>query len=180
MLEVELPSTGTVVEIASGSGEHAVFFAGKFPQLTWQPSDGDPDATASIAAWRAEAALDNLAEPLEFFAGDACNHIARADAIFCANMVHISQWSATMGLFHDGSSLLSRGAPLVLYGPFVEPGVETAASNIAFDESLKRRNPAWGLRSLDDIDPLAESNGFTRARRYEMPANNLCLVYRRS
>lgn len=179
VLETELPVEGSVLEIASGTGEHAVHFAGRFPGIHWIPSDADEDALASITARRDEANLPNLALPLEIEAAQEVWPIKRADAIFCANMIHISHWVSARGLFHHAGKLLAQGNPLILYGPFVEPGLETAPSNLAFDESLRARNPAWGIRSLNEVDPLAEKAGFVRAERYEMPANNLTLVYRR-
>ncbi|MGQ7828609.1 DUF938 domain-containing protein [Altererythrobacter sp. Z27] len=175
----ELPESGLVLEVASGTGEHAFHFAGRFPTLDWQPSDPDADARASIAAWRADYEGPNLRAPLELDAASNNWPIAQADAILCVNMVHISPWEATMGLFGGAARLLKQGAPLVLYGPYFEDGVETAPSNLAFDASLKERNSRWGLRKLADIDVLAEESGFVRTARYAMPANNLTLVYRR-
>lgn len=181
VLARELPSSGRVLEIASGTGEHAVFFAARFPALEWQPSDPDPDALASIAAYRAEFAGDNLAEPVlldaatpESWPGYA------ADAIVCINMVHISPWQATQGLFAGAARILSgKDLPLILYGPYFEQGVETAPSNLAFDASLQARDPRWGIRNAEDLDRLADAHGFSRSARYALPANNIVLVYRR-
>ena len=179
VLARELPASGTVLEIASGSGEHAVFMARRFPALDWQPSDRDAEALASVDAWAAEAAVANLrpAIALDAAAPDWPN--VSADALLCVNMVHISPWDAAVGLFAGAGRVLGSGAPLVLYGPFVEPDVETAASNHAFDQSLRQRDPAWGLRSTADLDRLAAGHGMTRTARCAMPANNLVLVYRR-
>lgn len=179
VLACELPASGTVLEIASGSGEHAVFMARRFPALDWQPSDRDAEALASVDAWAAEARLANLrpAIALDAAAPDWPN--VSADALLCVNMVHISPWDAAVGLFAGAGRVLGSGAPLVLYGPFVEPDVETAASNHAFDQSLRQRDPAWGLRSTADLDRLAAGHGMTRTARCAMPANNLVLVYRR-
>lgn len=195
-----LPPAGTVLEVASGSGEHAVHFAAAFPYLRWQPSDPDPAALASIAAWSAEASLANVAPPLRIDAAAAdwpldradamlCinrlsnDHISRKTAIYdaclCINMTHISEWVATFGLFRGCAKLLSAAAPLILYGPFIEADVETASSNLAFDRSLKERNPAWGLRDLADVDRVAAEHGFGRTDRVGMPANNLMLKYQR-
>lgn len=179
VLESELPPSGTVLEIASGSGEHAVFFARRFPHLSWQPSDREPDALASIAAWREEGHTANLLPPIELDASSPPWPIERADAVVCVNMVHISEWAATEGLFRGCAKLLPRGAPLILYGPYIEDDVEPAPSNLAFDRSLKERNPEWGLRNLADMDRLADQRGFSRTRRVEMPANNLVLIYRK-
>ena len=180
VLAGELPEKGLVLEIASGTGEHAVFLARRFPKLRWQPSDRGEGALDSIRAWASEAALDNIADPILLDAADAQWPIEHADALLCVNMVHISAWEATEGLFAGAAEVLGRGAPLILYGPFIEDGVETAASNLAFDRSLKGRDPRWGLRSLDDLDRLAAKHGFVRPARHAMPANNLTLVYRQT
>lgn len=179
ILTEELPEAGRVLEIASGTGEHAAFFARTYPYLTWQPSDPDADALASIAAWQDESGLPNLLPPVLLDAAAAEWPIDMADAVVCINMVHISPWAATMGLFRGCAALLPVGAPLVLYGPYLEAEVELVASNRAFDRSLKDRNREWGLRDLADMDRLAAGQGFARTRRVQMPANNLTLVYRR-
>lgn len=169
-----LPATGTVLELASGSGEHAVAFARAFPALTWQPSDPDPAALASIAAWRAEAALPNLAAPIPL---DVCGTWPPidADAIVCINMVHISPWEASIALFAG-----ARDVPLLyLYGPYRFSGA-TAPSNEAFDQSLRARDPRWGVRDVDDLVALAAANGFALAETIAMPANNHSLVFRSS
>lgn len=179
VLAEELPASGTILEIASGSGEHAVYFAQKFPALTWQPSDYDPEALASVAAWTAEANLVNIAPPIHL---DVMAHWPEAEchAVLCCNMIHISPWAATIGLFRGCAEVLPEGAPLVLYGPFVEDEVETAPSNESFDRSLKDRNADWGLRNLADVDAAATEHGFVRTARHEMPANNLVLAYRKN
>ena len=179
VLARELPASGTVLEIASGSGEHAVFMARRFPALDWQPSDCDAEALASVDAWAAEARLANLRPAIALDAAAPDWPIVSADALLCVNMLHISPWDAAVGLFAGAGRVLGSGAPLVLYGPFVEPDVETAASNHAFDQSLRQRDPAWGLRSTADLDRLAAGHGMTRTARCAMPANNLVLVYRR-
>ncbi|MEP2234275.1 MAG: DUF938 domain-containing protein [Alteripontixanthobacter sp.] len=178
VLEQELPASGTVLEIASGSGEHAVFFARRFANLRWQPSDADPDALASVAAWRAEGGSANLAPPIAIDASASDWPVTQAAAVLCINMVHIAPWEAAEGVFHGAARLLGAGAPLILYGPFLEAQMDTAPSNLAFDESLRRRDPRWGLRSLEELDQLAEQNGFERTARREMPANNLTVVWR--
>ncbi|GGB64640.1 DUF938 domain-containing protein [Blastomonas aquatica] len=179
VLREHLPTTGNVLEIASGSGEHIVHFARAFPQLVWQPSDCEPAALASIAAWAAQMGASNVRPPLLLDAAQSVWPIESADAIICINMVHISPWDATLGLFKGCTQALAEEAPIILYGPYLEEGVETAASNLAFDESLKARNPAWGLRHLDDMDRVASDHGFARTSRHAMPANNLTLVYRK-
>lgn len=178
VLARELPESGLVLEIASGSGEHIVSFAVYFPALRWQPSDPDPVARASIAAWGAEAALSNLLPPLDLDASATDWPISSADAIVCVNMTHIAPWAATLGLLAGASRLLPFGAPLIVYGPFVMSGIETAPSNLAFDAQLKRMDPRFGLRAVEDIDGEAEKRGFTRTACHAMPANNLILVYR--
>ena len=180
MLAEWLPPTGRVLEVASGSGEHIVHFAAAFPALDWQPSDPDPGALVSIAAWSAEAGLANVAPPLRLDAATSGWPVAGADALLCINMVHISPWSATLGLLGGAARILPSGAPLILYGPYVEPGVPTAPSNIAFDASLRARNPEWGLRNLDAVKAAARDAGLTFAARQAMPANNLTLLFRRS
>jgi len=179
VLRDELPSQGVILEIASGTGEHAVHFAATFPSVHWQPSDADQSALGSIAAWRAEAGLGNLLAPLRLDAAAPDWPMAQADAIVCINMVHISEWCATLGLFRGCANLLPSGAPLILYGPYLEDDVPTVPSNLTFDCSLKERNSEWGLRNLADVDRVAAEYGFSRTRRVAMPANNLALVYRR-
>lgn len=172
-----LPPAGTVLEIASGTGEHAVHFAAGLPHLIWQPSDPDAESRRSIAAWRAEAALPNLQPPLELDVMREPWPVEQADAIVCINMLHISPWAATLALFAGAARCLPSGAPLYVYGPFRQAGVPTAPSNEAFDASLKSRDPAWGLRELGEVDKIAESYGFGRREAIEMPANNLSLIY---
>ncbi len=182
VLARELPDTGTVLEIASGSGEHAVFFAQTFPALHWQPSDPDADALASIAGWRADYSGGNLAAPVMLDAqAPASWAVKAADAIVCINMVHISPWAATQGLFAGASQILgSDHSPLILYGPYFEQGVEPAPSNVEFDASLKARDPAWGIHTVGEVDAVAKLHGMARTARYEMPANNLVLIYART
>ncbi len=176
----ELPASGSVLEVAAGTGEHAVFFAETFPALTWQPTDPSDEALASIADYRADYAGSNLAAPLRLDAAQPESWpVTRADAVVCINMVHISPWEATLGLFAGASRVLgTRGGPLVLYGPYIEQGVETAPSNLEFDASLKARNPLWGLREAEALDALAAQHRMARSARYALPANNIILVYR--
>ena len=180
VLRQALPERGLVLEVASGSGEQSVAFARAFPKLLWQPSDPDPAALASILAWRDGEALFNLLPPVELDARAAGWPIASAEAIICINMVHISPWSATEGLMHGAARLLEAGAPLYLYGPYRQAGVETAASNEAFDQSLKARSPEWGLRKLEDVAAEAERHGLVLERTIPMPANNLSVIFRRT
>ena len=173
-----LPATGTVLEIASGSGEHAVAFAQAFPALTWQPSDPDPAALASIAAWRTEAALPNLAAPIELDVMKAWPELAPA-AVVCINMVHISPWEATLALFANAGRLLAPGALLFLYGPYRFSGAFTAESNAEFDRSLRARDPRWGVRDVDDLVAVARQAELSLVETVPMPANNHSLIFRR-
>lgn len=175
-----LPATGFVLEIASGTGEHAVHFASNLPALTWQPSDPDPDARASIEAWRASTALPNLRPPLALDVTADPWPVTRADAIVCINMIHISPWAATVALMAGAVRLLPPGGVLFLYGPYRRDGRHTAPSNEAFDQDLRRRNPAWGVRELGEVGALARRGKLDPAEIVEMPANNLSVVFRRS
>jgi hypothetical protein len=181
VLRAHLPAEGRVLEIASGSGEHAVAFARALPRTTWTPSDPSAEARASIAAWAAEAALPNLRPPLALDAADPDGWPALdVQVMVCINMIHISPWSATEGLMAGAGRVLpDPGGLLVLYGPFREADAPLAPSNAAFDESLKARDPAWGLRDRDAVVACARSNGLHLTRRVEMPANNLTLLFRR-
>jgi len=178
VLERELPAAGTILEIASGTGEHAVHFARAFPALTWQPSDPDPTARASISAWRDEAGLPNLAAPLALDV-TAPWPIERADAIVCINMVHISPWESALALFAGAGALLPPGALLYLYGPYRFDGV-TAASNEDFDRSLRARDPRWGVRDVRELTAAAGEHGLVLRGAVAMPANNHSLLYRRA
>ena len=179
VLAGELPNEGLVLEIASGTGEHAVFMARRFPALDWQPSDCATDALHSVDAWAQEAGLANLRPAIALDAAAGDWPVESAAAVLCVNMVHISPWQATVGLFEGAGRVLASGAPLILYGPFLEADVDPAPSNLAFDESLKTRDPAWGLRNVADLDALAEARNLNRTAHHEMPANNLVLVYRK-
>ena len=174
-----LPASGTVLEVASGSGEHIIYFARSFPALEWQPSDPEPAALASIAAWSDDARLPNIAPPIRIDAMATDWPLARVDAILCINMIHIAPWAATLGLMAGAARLLAVGAPLYLYGPFREAGVALAQGNADFDASLKSRDPEWGLRWVDDVAEVAATHGLILTERHEMPANNLSLVFRK-
>jgi hypothetical protein len=173
-----LPERGLVLEIASGTGEHCAFFARRFPGLDWQPSDVHADALQSIRAWRAEAELPNLREPLVIDAASPDWPIDRADALLNINMVHISPWRTALGLLDGAARLLGPGSPLILYGPWLSDEIEPAPSNLAFDADLKRREPDWGLRRVEDFAAEAKTRGFTLVDRRQMPANNLMLLFR--
>ena len=181
-LRAHLPERGRVLEIASGSGQHAVAFAGALPGLDWTPSDPSTDARASIAAWTDTAALPNLQPPL---AVDCLDETTWPDTVFdavvCINMIHISPWAATEGLMALAQRVLPRpGGLLYVYGPYREAEVPLAPSNEAFDLSLTSRDPAWGLRDRDEVVALAKSRGLTLTLRTEMPAHNISLLFRRT
>ena len=181
VLKAHMPARGRVLEVACGAGEHALAFSRALPGLEWTPTDPDPAAIASAAAWREAEGPQNLQPPIQL---DATDESAWPDgpfhALFCANMIHISPWEATLGLMRLAARvLLNPGGLMVLYGPYRETGVPLAASNAAFDESLKARDPAWGLRELDDVVLAAKQEGLAHTLRIEMPANNLCLLFRR-
>lgn len=180
VLAPRLPARGIVLEIAAGAGEHAAHAAAALPHLQWQPTDPDSEALISIAAWRDHAALSNLLPPLRLDASDPDSWpVAQADAVVNINMIHISPWAATEGLMAGAGRLLPSGGLLYLYGPYLEADVETAPSNLAFDQSLKDRNAAWGLRRLDDVTALAARHSLTLAERIAMPANNLSVIFRK-
>ncbi len=174
-----LPDQGLVLELASGTGEHGVYFARALPALTWQASDPSPDARASIAAWAAAEALANMPAPLDLDAASDTWPIARADALVCINMIHISPWAATEGLMRGAGRLLDAGQPLYLYGPYHRAGQPLAPSNAAFDADLQSRDPRWGLRDLDAVAACAEASGLMLDAVTEMPANNLSVVFRK-
>jgi SAM-dependent methyltransferase len=174
-----LPATGTVLEIASGTGQHAIHFAAALPHLVWQPSDLDDEARASIAAWTAHSGLANVRPPLALDVRDASWGIEAAAAIVCINMIHISPWASAQALIGGAGRLLGAGGVLVLYGPYRRGGAHTAPTNAAFDEQLQRRNPAWGVRDMEDVVALADAAGFDADEPVEMPANNFSLVFRK-
>ena len=179
VLRDRLPPSALVLEIASGTGEHAVWFSRALPTVTWQPTDLDPEALESIAAWRDSSGLPNVLPPLRLDASAETWPVAGADVVIAINMVHITPWSATEGLIAGAARVLTPHGLIFLYGPFREGGRHTGAGNAAFDADLRARNPAWGIRDLDEITELATSQGFTVSDRLAMPANNLTLVFRR-
>ena len=174
-----LPPQGLVLEIASGTGEHAVHFAANLPGVTWQPSDQDADYLASIVAHRAAATLPNLLAPLVLDVTAPAWPAARSDAVVCINMIHIAPWQATEGLISGAGRVLRPDGVLFLYGPYKQGGRHTAPSNEAFDADLRARNPEWGVRDLDDVTALAAKHGLDFVEWVAMPANNLSVVFRR-
>jgi SAM-dependent methyltransferase len=177
VLRDHLPGRGLVLELASGSGEHAVHFAAQLPELVFQPSDPDAAARASIDVWAAGAA--NLRPALALDATAAAWPITAADAVLCINMIHISPWRAAEGLVAGAARILSPDGVLFLYGPYKRGGVHTAPSNLAFDADLRARNPEWGVRDLEAVAALATAAGFAAPTIVPMPANNLSLIFRR-
>jgi SAM-dependent methyltransferase len=180
VLRRELPAAGTVLEIASGSGEHVLHFARHLPHLTWQPSDPSAEARASIAAWIADEDPSNVRVPIDLDASMTPWPVDEADAIIAINMVHISPWQATTGLMRNAGRTLPAGGLLFLYGPYRREGHAFAASNAAFDADLRRRDPEWGIRDVADMGIEAGANGIVLTDIVEMPANNLSLIFRRS
>jgi SAM-dependent methyltransferase len=179
VLRRTLPPAGTVLEVASGTGEHAAFFAAALPALVWQPTDLDPAARASIAAWCADVPNVRPPLPLDAAVPDTWE-ITAADAMLCVNMIHIAPWAACEGLLAGAGRVLPAGAPLVLYGPYRVGGVHTAPSNAAFDDGLRAQNPAWGVRDLEDVLAVASTHGLRHDETVAMPANNLTVVLRRA
>jgi SAM-dependent methyltransferase len=171
-----LPRSGTVLEIASGTGQHAEYFARELPALTFLPSDVDPENLASIREWVRDAALPNLREPLELDVTSESWKVGEVDAVFNANMIHIAPWACAVGLF-AGIRRETTARVVVLYGPFRIGGVHTAPSNEAFDANLRERNPSFGVRDLEAVTELAEQAGLRLAERVPMPANNQTLVF---
>lgn len=169
-----------VLELASGTGEHALFFAQARPDVTFQPTDYDPSARASIDAYAEEAGLPNLRPALFLDATQPDTWpLERADVVLCVNMIHISPWEATVGLIAGAARILPAGGKLALYGPYFRDGIETAPSNLAFDDSLRARNPAWGIRRLETVAALAAEAGFSAPEVTEMPVNNLTVIFTR-
>lgn len=180
-LRPHVPAEGSVLEIASGTGEHAVYCASHLPRVQWRPSDASADALESIAAWRLHASLANLSPPIALDVTVAAQWPAEhVDAVVCINMIHIAPWAATLGLMAGAAKVLAPTGILYLYGPYFEPDVEPAPSNRAFDLSLRQRNAAWGIRPLDDVVAAAATQGLALSARISMPAHNLSLVFRKT
>jgi hypothetical protein len=175
-----LPARGTALEIASGTGQHVAFFAAALPGLTWQPSDRDDDGFGSIVAWCDDARVANVLPPVRLDVTAEAWPVATVDAIFNANMIHISPWATCVGLMRGAGRHLSADGVLVTYGPYKIAGAHTAPSNAAFDADLRARDPAWGVRDLEAVVEVAAANGLALAERVAMPANNATLVFRRS
>ncbi len=186
VLDRVLPGEGTVLEIGSGSGEHAIYLAPRMPGRHWLPSDIAPDKRMSIAAWMEARPADNILKPVSI---DTCGHhwtvetiipSPRIAAIVAINMIHIAPWSACLGLLAGAGRILKGGQVLYLYGPFMRGGEHTAPSNESFDDRLQVENPEWGVRDLDEVIDAASSQGFDLAEVVEMPANNLSVIFHRA
>jgi SAM-dependent methyltransferase len=177
VLRTHLPPTGMVLEIASGTGEHVVHFAEALPSLGWQPTDPEPDRCASIDSWAAGLPNIRPAIPLDTTAPDW--PIPYADAVLCINMIHIAPWTAAEGLIAGAARILPQGGLLALYGPYRRAGQPMEPGNAAFDADLRRRNPAWGLRTVETVAALAAASGFDGPAVEPMPADNLMLLFRR-
>ena len=181
VLRSRLPERGAVLEVAAGAGEHAAHNAAALPGLAWRPTDRDPTALASIAAWRDHVGVANLLPPLRLDVMDAESWPPGPfDVVVNINMIHIAPWAAAEGLMAGAGRVLAPGGLLFLYGPFIESDLVTAPSNVAFDFDLKRRNPDWGLRRLAEVKALAAGHGLSFAERIAMPANNLAVFFRRA
>jgi SAM-dependent methyltransferase len=180
-LRTILGERGTALEIASGTGQHAAWFASALPSWTWQPSDVDVEMLPVIAERIGTSGVSNVLAPIRLDVTAPQWPLTRKfDAIFCANMLHIAPWDACTGLMAGAVRHLAPGGVLVTYGPYLEKDVPTAPSNLAFDESLRERNPSWGIRQLDDVAAVAARNGLVLTHRHAMPANNLLLVFKAS
>lgn len=187
VLQAVLPATGTVLEISSGTGEHAMFFAPRLKPRQWLPSDPNPIARASIAAWQEELPADNLHPPIcvdvrdRVWAveQDEAKNYEPIQAIANINMIHISPWAACLGLMAGAERILPKGGVLYLYGPFKQNDEHTASSNAQFDQSLQLQNPEWGVRDLDEVIAVAQAQNLTVLKTVSMPSNNLSVVFQR-
>lgn len=180
VLRDALPASGTVLEIASGTGQHAVFFAAALPGITWQPSDPDATHRDSIVAWTTHAQAGNVRPPLAIDVRQEPWGIDHVDAIVCVNMIHIAPWAAAEALFAGAGQRLSAGGVLYLYGPYRRDGAHTAPSNEAFDRQLRVADPQWGVRDMEDVIALGAAHGLTCDTPIPMPANNFSLVFRKT
>jgi hypothetical protein len=179
VLKRVLPARGHTLELASGTGQHICHFAAAFPDRTWQPSDPDPAMRASIEGWRHHLDLSNVEAPVDLDVHSLPWPIASVDAILNINMIHISPWSACQALVRGASAALPKDGVLFLYGPYRIGGEHTSSSNARFDESLRTRDPSWGVRDLDEVVALAAHHGLRFVERVAMPANNFSVIFRR-
>lgn len=179
VLRERLPAGAEVLEISSGTGQHAAWFSAQLGNVRWQPTEHDRSAFPSIEAWGADCPDSGWQPPLHLDAASEDWGVGAFDAVFNANLIHISPWEVGLGLLRGAARHLRPGGALLLYGPFFETDVEPAPSNLAFDESLRARDERWGIRQLDDVVAAASSHGLALAERIPMPANNLTLHFRR-
>ena len=179
VLKQVLPERGLVLEVGSGTGQHVVHFAREAPQLTWQPSERDPECLQSIALWLAAEEPVNVLKPLRLDVGELPWPIASAAAVVSLNMIHIAPWAAGMALVRGAAAILGPGAMLFLYGPFRRGDKHTSPSNEAFDQQLRAQDPAWGVRDLEEVARYAAAHGFGPPETHDMPANNLSVVLRK-
>lgn len=179
VLKRVLPETGFLLEIGAGSGQHAAYFAPRFPGLTWQPTEPDPINRASVAAWVEDTNTPNLRPPLDLDVTKDVWSLETSDVIYSANMIHIAPWECCLGLMAGAGRILKENGLLVLYGPFMRGGEHTAPSNAQFDASLKSQNPAWGIRDLDHVTDVAQGCGLALVETVDMPANNLTVIFNR-
>ena len=186
VLRQVLPGRGSALEIASGTGQHVAWFAAGLPQWSWQPTDAQPGAFDSIAAWAVQQDVTNVRAPLllDVMAARWLPEDARFDAIYCANMLHIAPWATCAALMRGSARHLATtgksGGVLITYGPYLEDGVPTSPGNLAFDQSLRERNPTWGIRRREDVEAQAAKTGLKLLARHAMPASNLLLVWGRA
>ena len=182
VLRQVLPAHGNALEIASGTGQHVAWFAAGLPRWSWQPTDAHAGGFDSIAAWTRQQGVVNVLPPLllDVMADDWLPDDARFDAIYCANMLHIAPWATCAGLMRGSARQLAPGGMLITYGPYLEDGVPTSEGNLAFDQSLRAQDPAWGIRRREDVEQEAARAGMRLAARHAMPANNLLLVWQRA
>jgi SAM-dependent methyltransferase len=186
VLRTVLPDHGTALEIASGTGQHAAWFAAALPGWTWQPTDADPDALLAIAEWTSQSGAANVRPPLLLdvmaaqWPSQGAPFTEPFDAVYCANMLHIAPWATCAALMRGCARHLAPHGVLITYGPYLQDDVPTAPGNLSFDESLRQRNPAWGIRRLEDVAQEAQRAGLALRQRHQMPANNLLLVFGRN
>ena len=174
-----VPDGARVLEVASGTGQHAAFFAAGLPATRWQPSEGDPCALASIAAWAQSEGASNVCEPVVVDAASPDWPVGVFDVLYCSNLIHIAPWSCTLGLLRGAQRHLSPGGLLVLYGPFRVDGRHTSESNVAFDRGLRVQDPRWGVRDLREVEEQAAEQALSLREKVTMPANNLVVVFER-
>jgi cyclopropane fatty-acyl-phospholipid synthase-like methyltransferase len=180
VLKNVLPQEGRILEISSGSGQHVVFFAEAFPDLTWQPSELEQESLESIGAYIGDSGLKNINQPILIDAVDTDWHNQDVAAVINCNMIHISPWPSCIGLFRGASQVLKRDGVLFLYGPFLIEGQPTAPSNLEFDASLRYRNPEWGIRQLESVIEVGKEHGFILTGVVSMPANNYSVVFKKT